>query len=99
MKAERKRREERKGEERNRVEKDTREWNEVRLEFVEVHVEGAVEAEGGGERGDNLGDQAVDVGIGRHVHVEPRFAYLLLRHPSFSPFSFFLLLLFLFDTS
>ena len=62
------------------------------MEFVEVHVESAVEAEGGGQRGDNLGDQAVNVGIGRHIHVEPRLAYLLLRHPSFSPFSFFLLL-------
>ena len=35
--------------------------NEVRLELVEIDVEGAVEAEGSGDGGDDLGNQAVEV--------------------------------------
>ena len=42
-------------------EMDTGVWHQVGLELVEIDVEGAVEAEGGGDGGDDLGDQAVQV--------------------------------------
>ncbi len=35
--------------------------HQVGLELVEIHVEGTVEAERRGDRGHNLGDQAVQV--------------------------------------
>eukprot|EP00760_Papus_ankaliazontas_P018112 PhM_4_TR17429/c0_g1_i1/m.78134 len=44
--------------------------HEVGLELRDVDVEGAVEAEGGGEGGDDLGDEAVEVGVGGALDVE-----------------------------
>mmetsp|Transcript_28147 Transcript_28147/g.58705 ORF Transcript_28147/g.58705 Transcript_28147/m.58705 type:complete len:261 (-) Transcript_28147:83-865(-) len=49
---------------------DARVRHEVGLELGDVHVEGAVEAERRSERGDALGDQAVQVGVGRALDVE-----------------------------
>ena len=38
--------------------------HQVSLELVEINVEGAVETEGGGDGGHDLGDEAVEVGEG-----------------------------------
>ena len=38
--------------------------HEVGLELGDVDVEGAVEAEGGGDGGDDLGDETVEVSVG-----------------------------------
>ena len=54
------------GEERSEAsdrEVDTREGHQVRLELVEIDVQGAVESEGRGDGGDDLRDQAVEVGV------------------------------------
>merc|ERR1719310_1341881 len=45
-------------------------WAIRRLRFVYVDVEGAIEAERRRERRDDLGDQAVEVGVGRALDVE-----------------------------
>ena len=49
---------------------DARVRHEVGLELGYVDVESAVEAEGGGQRGDNLSDEAVQVGVGGALDVE-----------------------------
>ena len=58
---------------------DTGERNKVRLELVQVDVEGAVETEGGGDRRDNLSDQPVEVGEARRRDVEPLLANVVNR--------------------
>lgn len=40
---------------------NTRIWDQVSLEFVQIHVQGTVEAETGGNRADHLGDQTIQV--------------------------------------
>ena len=49
---------------------DPRVGDQVCLELVEIDVEGAVEAEGGGDGGDDLGDETVEVGVGGPADVE-----------------------------
>ena len=49
---------------------DARVRHQVGLELGDVDVEGTVEAEGRGERRDDLGDEAVEVGVGRALDVE-----------------------------
>eukprot|EP00967_Tisochrysis_lutea_P075246 scaffold101399_cov21-Tisochrysis_lutea.AAC.1 len=49
---------------------DTRVRHQVGLEFGEVDVERAVEAEGGGQRRDDLSGEAVEVGVGRALNVQ-----------------------------
>ena len=49
---------------------DARVRDQVGLELGDVDVEGAVEAERRGERGDDLRDEAVEVGVGRALDVE-----------------------------
>mmetsp|Transcript_9182 Transcript_9182/g.18520 ORF Transcript_9182/g.18520 Transcript_9182/m.18520 type:complete len:581 (-) Transcript_9182:2-1744(-) len=49
---------------------DARVRHQVGLELGHVHVERTVEAEGGGERGDDLSHQPVEVGVRRALHVE-----------------------------
>ena len=44
--------------------------DEVGLEFGDIDVEGTIESEGGGQRGDNLGDESVEVGVGGSLDVE-----------------------------
>ena len=44
--------------------------HEVCLELSDINVEGTVESEGGSERGDDLGDQSVEVGVGGSLNVE-----------------------------
>ena len=50
---------------RRKHEVDARVGHQVGLELRHVHVEGTVEAQRRGERRDDLGDQAVQVGVGR----------------------------------
>jgi hypothetical protein len=40
------------------------------LEFSNIDVKGTVESEGGGQRGDNLSDESVQVGVGWSLNVE-----------------------------
>ncbi len=49
---------------------NTRVRDKIRLELVEIDVQSAVEAKRGRDGGDNLGDEAVEVGIGGRVDVE-----------------------------
>ena len=44
--------------------------DQVGLELSHVHVQGTVEAQGGGQGGDNLSDEAVQVGVGRALNIE-----------------------------
>ena len=53
---------------------DTGERNKVRLEFVQIDVEGAVETEGGSDGRDDLSNQPVQVGEARRRDVEPLLA-------------------------
>jgi len=49
---------------------DTWVWHEVGLELGDIDVKGTVESEGGSERGDNLGDDSVEVSVGGSLNVE-----------------------------
>jgi len=49
---------------------DTRVRHKVGLELGNIDVEGTIEAKGGGEGGDDLGDKSVKVGVGRSLDVE-----------------------------
>jgi hypothetical protein len=49
---------------------DTGVGDQVGLELSDVHIEGTVEPEGGGEGGDDLGDESVEVGVGGSLDVE-----------------------------
>ena len=51
------------GRECGKGEVDTGERNQVGLELVEIDVQGTVKAKGSGNRGDNLGDQAIEIGV------------------------------------
>ena len=45
-------------------------WHQVGLEFSNIDVKGTVESEGGSERGDDLGNESVQVGVGGALNVE-----------------------------
>ena len=45
-------------------------WHEVGLEFSDIDVKGTIESEGGGQGGDNLGDESVQVGVGWSFNVK-----------------------------
>jgi len=45
-------------------------WHEVGLELSDIDVKGTIESEGGGQRGDNLGDESVEVGVGWSLDVQ-----------------------------
>jgi len=49
---------------------DTGLGHQVGLELGDVHVQGSVESQGGGQRGDDLSDQAVQVGLGGALDVQ-----------------------------
>ena len=55
---------------RGKHEMDSRVRHEVGLELGDINVEGTIESEGGGQRGDNLGDESVEVGVGGSLDVE-----------------------------
>ena len=48
---------------------DTWVWHQVSLELSQIHIEGTIEPEGGGDGGHNLGDQSVQVGVGGTLNV------------------------------
>jgi len=45
-------------------------WHQVSLEFSDVDVQGTIESEGGSQRGDNLSDESVQVGVGGSFDIE-----------------------------
>jgi hypothetical protein len=49
---------------------DTWVWDQVGLELSDVDVQGTIEAEGSSQAGDELGDQAVQVGVGGALNVQ-----------------------------
>merc|ERR1719281_2347587 len=55
---------------RGKHEVDTGVRDEVGLELSDVDVEGTIEAEGSGQGGDDLSDEAVEVGVGGALDVE-----------------------------
>merc|ERR1719222_678946 len=56
---------------------DTRVWHQVGLELSDVHVRGAIETQGGSQRGRDLRDDAVQVGVGRALNVEAAAAHII----------------------
>jgi hypothetical protein len=49
---------------------NSRVWDQVGLEFSEIDVEGTVESEGSSDRGDDLADESVQVGVGWSLDVQ-----------------------------
>jgi len=49
---------------------DTWVWHQVGLELSDIDVEGTIESEGGGQGGDDLGDESVEIGVGGSLNVE-----------------------------
>ena len=49
---------------------DTWVWHQVGLELGQVHVQGSVEAQRGGDGADDLADETVQVGVGRALDVQ-----------------------------
>lgn len=45
-------------------------WDQVGLEFGDINVQGTIESEGSGQRGDNLSDESVQVGVGWSFDIE-----------------------------
>jgi hypothetical protein len=45
-------------------------WDQVGLELGDIDVEGTIESEGGGQRGDNLGNESVQVGVGWSLDIK-----------------------------
>jgi hypothetical protein len=45
-------------------------WHQVSLEFGDINVKSTIESEGGGEGGDNLGNESVQVGVGWSLDIE-----------------------------
>jgi hypothetical protein len=45
-------------------------WDQVGLELSNIDVEGTIESEGSGQRGDNLGNESVQVGVGWSLDIE-----------------------------
>jgi hypothetical protein len=55
---------------RGKHEMDSWVWDQVSLELSDIDVKGTIESEGGGKRGDNLGDESVKVGVGWSLNIE-----------------------------
>ena len=45
-------------------------WHQVGLELGNINVQGTIESKGGGQTGDDLGDQTVQVGVGWALDVQ-----------------------------
>lgn len=43
---------------------------QVGLEFGDINVQGSIESQRGGQRGDNLSDQSVQVGVGGSFNIQ-----------------------------
>ena len=52
--------------------------DQVGLELCEVHIQGSIKAEGSSDGGDNLTNQAVQIGISGTLNVKRPEKYLLL---------------------
>jgi hypothetical protein len=55
---------------RRKHEMDSWIWDQVSLEFGDINVKGTIESEGGGQRGDNLGNESVQVGVGWSLNIK-----------------------------
>merc|ERR1719181_1409772 len=55
---------------RRKHEMDSWIWDQVSLELGDIDVKGTIESEGSSERGDNLSDESVQVGVGWSLNVE-----------------------------
>jgi len=55
---------------RRKHEMDSGVWHQVGLELSDIDVKGTIESEGSGQRGDNLGNESVQVGVGWSLDVE-----------------------------
>ena len=55
---------------RGKHEVDTGVRDQVGLELGDINIQGTIEPQGGGQRGDNLSDQPVKVGVGGPLNVE-----------------------------
>ena len=51
--------------------------NQVGLKFIQVNVEGSIKPQRGGNWGDDLGNQPVQVGVGGSVHCQIEFAQFI----------------------
>jgi hypothetical protein len=49
---------------------DTRVRHQVGLKLSDIDVEGTIETKGGGQRGNNLGNETVQVGVGRTLDIQ-----------------------------
>jgi len=56
---------------------NARVWHKVCLELSNIDVEGTVEAERGSEGRDHLGDDSVEVGVGRSLDIKVTAAYVI----------------------
>ena len=45
-------------------------WDQVGLEFSDIDVKGTIESEGSGQRGDDLSNKSVQVGVGGSFDIE-----------------------------
>jgi len=45
-------------------------WDQVSLELSDIDVKGTIESEGGGQGGDDLSDESVEVGVGWSLNIE-----------------------------
>jgi hypothetical protein len=58
---------------------DARIGDEVRLKFGDIHVQSTIETERSSEGRNDLGDETVEVGVGRTLNVEVATAYIVKR--------------------
>ena len=61
---------------------DTRVGHQVGLELIEVNIESSVKPEAGRDGGDDLSYQPVEVGVGRHPHLQLVPAEVVYRLPT-----------------
>jgi len=45
-------------------------WHQVGLELSNIDVQGTIESQRGSQRGDNLGDESVQVGVGGSLNIQ-----------------------------
>ena len=45
-------------------------WDQVGLELGDIDIQGTIESEGGSQRGDNLSNESVEVGVGGSLNIK-----------------------------
>ena len=45
-------------------------WHQISLELSNINVQSTIESEGSGQRGDNLGNESVQVGVGWSLDIK-----------------------------